>query len=356
MSLDATRILHCIWTLGSGGAERQLSYLAPQLARLGWDVHVAFAFGGKYRGALENAPITLHDLSAAGNRDVRVPLRLARLVRILRPRLMQTWLTQMDMIGGTTALLSRTPWILSERSSAEAYPAGAVNVLRTTLGRRATQVVANSLGGAEYWHSFGHPSARVIPNALPMMAISRSVPDSASDQARGAVLFAGRLSQEKNPRVFLSAMALPTMRTFRAVLCGAGPLHEEMKRLVQSEQLQERVLLAGDVDPIWPWMKAASVLVAPSFFEGNPNAVLEAAACGTPLVVSDIPAHRQILRDCSAIFVDPSDPHSVAQGIRTALTSGAARATFAKEDVAALDLPSIALRYDAVYRTLVRGD
>jgi len=53
--------------------------------------------------------------------------------------------------------------------------------------------------------------------------------------------------------------------------------------------------------------------------EGRPNAVLEAIAAGAPLVVSDIPAHRAVLGDDAASFVDGSDAQAVAAAVVAAL-------------------------------------
>jgi glycosyltransferase involved in cell wall biosynthesis len=346
-------VLHCIWTLGSGGAERQISYLAPELARLGWNIHVAFAFGGQRKDTLQRSAVTLHDLAGRRPVDLAVPLRLTRLIRALRPGLIQTWLTQMDLMGGSAALVSRVPWILSERSSAAAYPPSALHSSRILLGKRASLVIANSEGGVEYWRRFRPSGNSMIPNALPFDALRSADLAGEPGHSRGTVLFVGRLSVEKNPAVLLAALALPDMEAFRAVICGTGPLAAVLARDVRAAGLQERVFLAGEVENSWAYMRQAGALVAPSIFEGSPNAVLEAACCGTPLVVSDIPAHRSILRSGSAVFVDPSDARSVAEGIRNAFTSAAAeRARSAREDVAALDVTSMALRYDRVYKAL----
>jgi glycosyltransferase involved in cell wall biosynthesis len=346
-------VLHCIWTLGSGGAERQISYLAPELARLGWNIHVAFAFGGKHKDSLQRSAVTLHDLAGRRPVDLAVPLRLTRLIRALRPGIIQTWLTQMDLIGGSAALASRIPWILSERSSTAAYSPSALHSCRMFLGKRASLVIANSEGGVEYWRRLRPSGNAIIPNALPLESIASADLAGVPAHARGAVLFVGRLSVEKNPSVLLTALALPGMERFHAVVCGAGPLAAELARHVHAAGLEERVLMAGEVENTWAYMRNAGALVAPSVFEGNPNAVLEAACCGTPLVVSDIPAHRRIFRSGSAVFVDPSDAGSVAEGIRNAFTSAAVeRVTSAREDVAAFDVTSMALRYDQAYKAL----
>jgi glycosyltransferase involved in cell wall biosynthesis len=73
--------------------------------------------------------------------------------------------------------------------------------------------------------------------------------------------------------------------------------------------------MLGQTDQLWSWMKGANLLVSVSLVEGNPNVVLEAAAVQCPLVLSDIPAHRELFDEHSAFFVSPSSPDEIAQGI-----------------------------------------
>ena len=260
----------------------------------------------------------------------------------------------MDVIAGGAALVARIPWILSERSAASAYPPSALHSIRMFLGKRASLVIANSEGGAEYWRRLRPSHNSVIPNALPLAAIASADPAGVPAHVRGAVLFAGRLSVHKNPAVLLTALALPGMERFRAVVCGSGPLAAALARHVRAAGLGERVFFEGEVENIWAYMHNAGALVAPSFFEGNPNAVLEAACCDIPLIVSDIPAHRRMLRNGSAFFVDPSDARSVADGIRKAFTPAAVeRVASARDDVAALDVTSMALGYEEAYKALL---
>jgi glycosyltransferase involved in cell wall biosynthesis len=68
-------------------------------------------------------------------------------------------------------------------------------------------------------------------------------------------------------------------------------------------------------------MKKASLFISLSKFEGSPNAVMEAMACGCPLVLSDIPGHREILNDKSALFVDPSNIRLTANAILKVLNN-----------------------------------
>src|SRR5215211_7071009 len=145
------RILYTIPTLGHGGAERQLSYLAAELAARGHDVHVASSSGGVNLARMQTAGVVWHRLGGMGHRDPLIFYRLVRLMKRLRPDVVQTILTPMDIMGGAAALLTNTRWVLRESSSAPLYASGRRHRLRLSLARMADAVVSNSAGGDAYW-------------------------------------------------------------------------------------------------------------------------------------------------------------------------------------------------------------
>lgn len=313
------RILFCIPTLEIGGAERQLSYLAPELARLGDEVHVACTRGGPFRERLNG--IKIHDAR-----------NLVRLMRRLKPDVVQTCLTRMDVLGGAAALLTRTPWVLREASTR--YPKTWRNILRRAVGRRASAIVANSREGAAYWRTH-----HVIPNGVPLAEIDRTAAG-----VRSSVLFAGRMDEGKNVRTLLAALQ---QLDVDATFCGDGPCRAELQRIAG-----ERIAFPGYVDDLWARMKGAGAVVSLSRFEGSSNVVLEAMACGTPLVVSDIASHRELLGDGGALFVPCDDAAAAAHAIRETLASpdaAAARARAARARVEPLSVEAMARAYREVY-------
>ena len=98
------------------------------------------------------------------------------------------------------------------------------------------------------------------------------------------------------------------------------------------------------------------MLVSVGFFEGRPNAVLEAMACGCPLVVSDIPAHREFLDEGSALLVSPEVPAAIAQAIGSVLTApddAARRAKEARAKAAQWSNQAMARQYAHVYQEVL---
>jgi glycosyltransferase involved in cell wall biosynthesis len=196
----------------------------------------------------------------------------------------------------------------------------------------------------------------VIPNGLPLADIAGApmLPsDPVERPASGFVMAAGRLEPEKNFETLIRAIQLvPETRQVLAILCGDGSRRMAMEEIVARDGTSHRIRIAPYARDLWGLMKRADVLVAPSLFEGSPNVVLEAMACGCPLIVSDIPAHREILDDQSAVFVNPASAEQFATAIEKTLGDPAGRARRARaahERVQQHSIAVVAQRYLDVY-------
>jgi glycosyltransferase involved in cell wall biosynthesis len=349
--------------MGGGGAERQLAYLAAPLRDRGWDVHVALVADGPNLPRLLSGGASVHRLPVAGNYDPRLPVYLARVLRTVRPDLVQVWFIQMEVTGGLLAELAGIPWILSERSSAAGYSPTLKNRVRRLLARTADAIVSNSTAGDDYWRQRAPATVPrfIIPNALPLEeidAVGPGLPPGVSVRPGDKlVIFAGRFGPEKNVSVLVAALRTVVERSdVVALLCGDGPLRPPLQRQIDNWQLHERILLPGYVTELWPVMKRADLVLSVGLYEGHPNVVMEAMAAGRPLVVSDIPAHRELLGPDGALFVNPSDADALAQAITEALERPAEmrrRAVVARTRAAQWSIAAAAAEYDRVYRSVL---
>jgi glycosyltransferase involved in cell wall biosynthesis len=271
----------------------------------------------------------------------------------------------MEIVGGLAALTARTPLVLSERASAGAYPMGVKTLGRRAIAELATAVISNSAKGDDYWRRrLGRRTRRhVIPNGLPLAeidAVAPAVPEGigiTSDEK--LVLFAGRFDPQKNIERLLSALQVVLARCdVRVLCCGVGSLRGQIDAWIARHGLGGRIQVLGFVQDLWGLMKRSAVVVSPSLFEGSPNVVLEAMACGVPLVVSDIPEHRELLDERSAWLVDPQSVAQTAAAIEAALrdpTGAAARARVARGRIAEFDARAVARRYHDVYLDILSG-
>lgn len=361
------KVLHCIYTLGGGGAERQLSYLAARMADDGIDTHVVFMHDGPNMDRLMNSSAILHRLPQRGKYDLRILIDLNNTIRKLKPHIIQTWLTQMDILAGSLAWIRGIPLVVAERSAAMAYPNTMRNRMRCLVGRTARFIVANSEQGGNYWKQIGFSGdIAIIRNGIDLDGMRRSTPCSVLPTAERRslaaeeklILFAGRYSEEKNLETLLEAFSyvLGRMEGTSAVLFGAGPMIDRMWSMHSALPHRDRLYILPYTENLWRYMARADVVVSMSVFEGNPNVVLEAAALNCPLVLSDIPQHREIADDKAAVFVPPHDPIAAAEGVIQVLSDrqGALlRARHAHERIADWSIKNAARRYVALYNGLL---
>lgn len=314
-------ILHVIPSLSGGGAERQLALLAAEQGRRGWNVHVALRRGGNYAQNLEGSSVVTHDLGDLRRGHPLLFARLHAIVRKIRPDILQTWLLQMDLVGGAVAIATRTPWVLTERCSRENYDEFPVSGrLRALFGRCARKVVANSNEGASFWREVRGDAASIVTvnNAVDVDAIRACEPQFIDDDRRPTILCVGRIEPQKAHDVLLHAVKLvPAEIRFRVAVIGNGSLEPMTREAIRSLGVEDLVDIRPYQAHWWGYLKTVAGLVNASRFEGQPNVVLEAMAACCPVVVSDIAPHRELLDASSALFVPPNDPHALAHALES---------------------------------------
>lgn len=153
---------------------------------------------------------------------------------------------------------------------------------------------------------------------------NRAAARAALDVAAGAelVVYVGRLVAEKGLRELQAAMLRLLVRRPRLELAmiGTGPLHAEFAAEIASAT-RLRVHLPGAQAPglVARWMAAADVVALPSYSEGYPNVLVEALACGRPIVATPVGGIPEIVDADSGILVKPRDVESLAAGLESAL-------------------------------------
>ena len=113
------------------------------------------------------------------------------------------------------------------------------------------------------------------------------------------IVSVGRLSEEKDYPTLIHALAATRSPTdARLLILGEGALRSDLERLVESTGLKGRVSMPGFVQNPYAYMSRANLFALSSRFEGLPGVLIEALACGCPVVSTDCPSGpREILRD-----------------------------------------------------------
>jgi glycosyltransferase involved in cell wall biosynthesis len=211
--------------------------------------------------------------------------------------------------------------------------------LVTRALRRATAIITVSeCSRRDLVRTVGVPIERVyvVENAIPDTL--QPVRDPAALAAVRAhyglgerfVLYLGANDLRKNlDRLIRAYAALPTplRGTHQLVVAGRQwprdhPLYPDPRRVVHELGLEDRVVFTGGIaeDEKAPLMSAATVFAFPSLYEGFGLPVLEAMACGTPVLTANSSSLPEVAGD-AAVLVDPTDVHAIGQGLAELLES-----------------------------------
>jgi glycosyltransferase involved in cell wall biosynthesis len=323
-------------SLLGGGTERVASILAAGFMKRGHAVDLLLARReGPYLSAIPPGVRIIH-LRKRG-----VLSCLPQLVRYLRRERPDALLSAMSHTNVVTLLASRlagcpTRVVVSERSSFSECRRNyrsprdrLIRLLMRVTYRWADKVIVVADEMIEDLHrGIGLPRSRIVsvPNpVLPEDFELRSaepIEDAVFDQDRPVVVAAGRLTFEKDFPTLIRAFALVRHRRDAAlVILGEGPEREALEKLIAELGLAEHVFLPGFVDNPFPHLRAASVFALSSRFEGMPGVLLQAMACGTPVVSTDCRSGpREILGEgVWGALVPVGDPVRLADALMMSL-------------------------------------
>jgi glycosyltransferase involved in cell wall biosynthesis len=284
--------------------------LAIDQVRAGYEVAIAVRRGGHYESLLKNSGVKLIHLGDFKGLNPMLLIKLYKFIQIFNPAIVQTWLPQMDIIGGITSRVLGVPWVATERASRGAYLNQSLYYsVRKFIMRFADRIICNSNQGYKYWVSAAGvktSSVSIISNSIDFSSISRV--ESNRFESKINFLIVGRFAIEKGIYDILNAIKLLPRRidcTFHFI--GEGPLKKEIFDFSQQEDICNAVKLHNFSPSWWGLARNATALISMSTHEGAPNVIMESAAVGCPLILSRIDAHSEIFPDNAAIFIDRGD-------------------------------------------------
>lgn len=212
-------------------------------------------------------------------------------------------------------------------------------------------------------------------NARRVCVIPNCVEDSLIQMARKAelktqkhasperpwhIITAGRLAPEKDVGTLIRAFAILRKHTHASLeILGSGPELDELRRLAQDLGVGDDIFFAGFTAHPMERIKSADLCVHTALFEGFGNSLLEAMACGVPLVATDCDfGPREIIKNGhNGMLVRPSDPEHLAEVLSALLDNPELRQRIASNgvrDVEQYGAGLMADRYEAVFIELAK--
>lgn len=314
--MSSSSVLHIVASL-QGGAARQALILCQALKPLGWRCVIA--------APNDNRPMA-DEIAASGCEFHRLP-RFGRLPifawRAIRNLVDQTRPDVIHLHGHRAAILARMAIPKDETRPRVVYTVhgyhpphypGAwqrfyVNTLERwqCAGTDAYICVSHSTLD-DLTEAVPNAAAKsaVIYNAIPHAettpALRRSdrmkIRDQLGISEQAFVIGSvGRLQWQKGFDRLLDAFQWAGRETDMLLIVGEGPERRSLKRLARRYEFGKRCIFAGAQADTRPWYHAMDLFVLPSLWEGLPLTILEAWSAGTPVIATDAPGSRDIIRD-----------------------------------------------------------
>lgn len=308
--------------------------IALMMQQKGYEVHVA-TMPTSAAGELREYGITWHSLplevrSMDPVKDLRLLFALVRLYRELQPSIIHHVTIKPVLYGSIAARLTRMPAVVNALSGL-----GYLFIADDIKAKVVRPVVRNLLK-----YAFAHPNSKLIlqnsddvedfvdrgilnRNKVALIRGSGVDTDkfspSQSQSEKSTVILPSRLLWDKGVGEFVEAASLLEGKGVRFVLVGApdpnNPNSISEDRL-QTWENRENIEWWGFREDMPNVLGQACVVCLPSYREGLPKVLLEAASCGRPIVTTDVPGCREIVQHGkNGLLVPPKDPKALAQAI-----------------------------------------
>ncbi len=321
------KILCLIDSLGPGGAQRQLVGLATFLKERGYDVIVVCYYDNRfYVDELLNKGVPYVFLNKASNTTFRM-WHVAKYIRRVKPNMVISYLETPSICACVANLFKRKfRLIVSERNTTQCT--GRNENIRFNLFRLADYVVPNAFSQADYiYNTFPKLTNKVvaIPNFVDLQQFTPPVKRQRREVPE--IIVAATIWASKNTIGFVDAVAQLKAKgkKFHISWYGKDLTHLDYfckcQQKIKQLDVEDCLELKEKTTAIMEKYQEADCFCLPSFYEGTPNVICEAMACGLPVACSDVCDNsRYVVEGENGFLFDPHDTSSIAAAIEKMLS------------------------------------
>jgi glycosyltransferase involved in cell wall biosynthesis len=323
-------------SLNGGGAERVMLILANTLVEKGYSVDLVLV---KAKGSfLKDLSKNVRVVNLNSSRTLFSIMPLVNYLKKEKPKLMMSAMHYVNIILLIAKKISRSNFklIISEHSTLSFSLAGSsfTNLVLKKLMRQmypnADEIIAVSQGVADDLIEVLELKNKVVhvihnPVVTKELLLKKEEPLDHPwiKNNKPFILGVGRLTKAKNFDLLIKSFAKVEKEiSAHLVILGTGELELELKELIYNLGLQDKIHMFGFVDNPYSWMKKAELFILSSSWEGFGNVLVEAMACGTPVISTNCPSGpAEILEDGKlGILIPVDDIDKMANAIKNVLT------------------------------------
>lgn len=332
------RVVHVINTAEVGGGAEHVLALSRGMAGHGYRSTVVVGRDGPVRARLRDAGVPVVVLGPMG---IAAPVRLAGVLRSLRPEILHLHGSRAGVTGTVAAALAGIRPVVYT-AHAFAFKRRLPAVLRWLAARadaltcvRADRVICLTRGDAEAARTRGvlRDGAAVIPNGIDPARFASAQDRRAElgfDRLAPVAGLIGRLVPDKHPVGFVrvARAVVDALPGARFLIVGDGPLRGEVEDAVKRAGLGAHVIMTGYRSDIPELLATMDVVVLTSRWEGMPMVVLEAMASARPVVAPALPGLDEVIEDgVTGTLTPPGNLAALAQAVIALLRDAPARRT-----------------------------
>ena len=322
-------ILHLVPHLSGGGMERRMGIIAKNTNN-NFPIHIAFISKGLNYKDIDLGKVIVHKVEARNNYDLQILIRMIFLVIKLRPKIIQTWSIQMDILGGFLCFIFRIKHILMEPISPKDDNTKRFDLKRfiKEIFAKNAIIISNSEVARLYWDSRKVRLSIMIRNGFDIKSIKNTkgnaLPKDLENFLNNSkfLVFASRLSKtaiHKRTELVIDTFAeiIKKKPDLKLVICGDGPLSYLYKDLVVKKKIKSNVFFTGFLkrNQLWAVFHKALLFISLSKYEGMSNSLIEAGLCDVPLFLSKITTHLEVIPFKFAHYIDQYDKDYVSKEI-----------------------------------------
>ena len=350
-----------------GGAEIAVYNLAKQLSKLKHEVHVITMSDPNSPDENTQDDFFLHRIKTIEIpllRNIVFSIRSLYLMKTIKPHVVHSQTISIHNAGLPAFLakkILKIPYIAWGRGS-DIYLYRHEKQFKRIILKNSNAAIALTDDMKEAMQNIWNMPICVIPNGIDLekfntLRKSKMHSTKIAESDDKVILFVGRLHPIKGLAYLIKAMKIIHQRypKSRLLIVGDGDERDNLNMIVKNSNLNECVTFIGKVPnkSIPEYMALADILVLPSLSEGFPVVILEAMACGLPIVATKIRGNQEIIKDWdNGFLVEPRNSENITEKVLLLLKDDQLRRIIAGKNIEVAkrySWESVARRVEEIY-------
>lgn len=330
-------VQHVVLSLQPGGLENGVVNVVNHLDPMRFRSSVCCLRDvGTFAARIQSADVQIHNLSSSGGLDWSLPYRLARIFRSTSTDIVHTRNPEAYFFGFLGAKLAGTKAIIHSEHG-RTFNDRAIRLHVQRWFSRYTDVIlalSQQLKNDLVLH-IGIPPSRVevVYNGVDIEGakkIKRNGKHQGISAGKFTIGSVGRLVPVKNYQLLLRAVRRMEKEDVQVVLIGDGPERASLENLALELGIAKQTIFLGHCNDVFSQLASMDVFVLPSFSEGISNTMLEAMACGIPVIASNVGGNPEILKhSVEGLLFENNDESELTSNLLSMYGDPAAREKFA---------------------------